>query len=126
MDGICGAVMGKINALGPNGRYFIISEDEFLEEFPEGAQRTGEELSRALAELAAAGYIEIKYSSGNMYCVAAVKNYPLPSAGLSVPPRAAKREEKSRAASAVFWAAFAGGAAGGIVAALFCLLFLLC
>ena len=125
MDGICCAVMNKINALGPNGRYFIISADEFLEAFPEGCERTEEELSRALKSLASDGYIEIKYSSGNMYCAAAVKNYcpaasPVPSAKKNEP-------EKVRYAffAPPFWAAFLGGAASGILTALVCLLFLL-
>lgn len=128
MDGTRGAVMNKIKALGPNGRYFIISAEEFLEEFPEGAERSREELQRALSALAAGGYIEIKYSSGDMYCVAAVRNYsepdPAPAAPVKTAAADGKRADTPRLTA--FWAAFAGGVAGGILTALLCLLFLLC
>lgn len=128
MDGICSAVMDKIKALGTCGRYFIISADEFLEEFPEGAERSEAQLKKALKNLSSEGYVDIKYSSGNMYCIAVIKNY-VPEQSPPPLPAAEKAEPKEKAVNpnaAAFWAAFAGGAAGGIVTALICLLFLLC
>ena len=119
MDGICGAVLKKIEALGTVGRYFIVSEEEFLECFPEGAERSGTELKKALESLAADGFIDVKYSGGGMFCVALIKNY--------VPEEPAETEKrKPNPYYPLFFYAFAGGAAGGIVTALFALLFLLC
>lgn len=123
MDGICGAVFGKIKALGAYGRYFVISAEEFLEDLPDGERANIAELDKALKSLASEGYIDIKYSGGSMYCVAALKNYEP-----QLPPVAVNADtyvKKSQNAS-LFWAAFAGGAAAGIATALICLLFLLC
>lgn len=125
MDGICGAVMEKIKALGPSGRYFVVSADEFLDEFPEGAERSEAGLKRAIKSLCAEGYIDVKYSGGNLFCVAALKNYipetPPPQKDLPI-------KDGSKPCKRVwcFWAAFLGGAAGGILAALASFLFLLC
>lgn len=127
MDGICSAVMDKIKALGTCGRYFIISADEFLEEFPEGAERSEAQLKKALKNLSSEGYVDIKYSSGNMYCIAVIKNYVPEQSPPPLPAEKAEPKEKAvNPNAAAFWAAFAGGAAGGIVTALICLLFLLC
>lgn len=73
MDGICSAVLNKIYALGAPGRYFVISSDEFFEALPEDCARDEGQLKIALKSLATEGYIDIKYSSGNMYCVALLK-----------------------------------------------------
>lgn len=126
MDGICGAVMEKINALGSPGRYFVISADEFLEEFPEGAERSAEELENALKSLYSEGYIDVKYWGGNMFCVAALKDYERPEA--PPPPRevSPKPADGEKFRVSPFWAAFLGGAAGGILTALASFLFLLC
>ena len=73
MDRICGAVLDRIHELSPAGRYVIIAGDEFFEAFPEGCEATFEELNRALAVLKKGGYIDMKYSRGDMYCVATLK-----------------------------------------------------
>lgn len=75
MDGIYSAIMNKLGALGPSGRYFVVSEDDLLEEFPLGAEKSGEKLADALKKLADDGYIDVKYSGGNMYCAAIKKPY---------------------------------------------------
>lgn len=75
MDRICTAVLDKIHSLSPAGRYVIIAEDEFLEAFPEGADESGSELDRVLTVLRNGGYIDVKYSRGDMYCVAPLKEY---------------------------------------------------
>ena len=75
MDRICGAVLNKIHALSPAGRYVIIDEDELLDSFPDGADRSFEELKRSLTLLIKQGYIDVKYSRGEMYCIAPLKKY---------------------------------------------------
>lgn len=122
MDGICSAVLNKIYALGTLGRYFVISADEFLEAFPEDGKRDIAELKKALINLSADGYIDIKYSSGNMYCVALLKEY----AEEPPPPEDEEFEElyepykmQKTAYISAFWAAFLGGMLGsGIVGAI--------
>lgn len=123
MDGICSAVLNKLYALGDGGRYFIISNDEFFEEFPEDAKRDEAELKRALKSLQALGYIDIKYSSGDMYCVSLLKTV---QPDVQISEAAPKIYERKTPAIPQFWAAFAGGIAGGVITALICLLFLIC
>ena len=43
MDRICVAVLDKIQKLSPAGRYVIIAEDEFYEDFPEGSEKSFQE-----------------------------------------------------------------------------------
>lgn len=113
MDGICSAVLNKIYALGTPGRYFIVSTDEFFEGFPEDGKRDMSELKKALKTLTAEGYIDIKYSSGNMFCVALIKEF-IPQS----PPVEAATEEKIATpgqninCGRVFFAAALGGAIG--------------
>ena len=75
MDEICSAALEKICALGPPGRNIILSADELFEVFPEGAARSDSELKKALKVLSAEGYIDIKYSGGDMFCLTPLKNY---------------------------------------------------
>lgn len=124
MDGICSAVLNKIYALGAVGRYFVISSDEFIEAFPEDGKRDEPELRRALKKLSADGYIDIKYSSGNMYCVALLKVYTEEE---TPPPPSDDGFEKLYEPAALhktayvsaFWSAFLGGALGsGLISAI--------
>lgn len=128
MDGICSAVLNKIYALGAVGRYFVISSDEFLEAFPEDSKRDEVELKKALKNLSADGYIDIKYSSGNMYCVALLKAYTEEE-----PPSGDGFEElyepvsvQKTAHVSTFWAAFAGGALGSAIVSAVFLIISLC
>lgn len=122
MDGICSAVLNKIYALGAPGRYFVISADEFLEAFPEDGKRDIAELKKALKNLSTDGYIDIKYSSGNMYCVALLKEYaeepsPPENEGFEELYEPYKMQKTSYVSA--FWAAFLGGTLGsGIVGAI--------
>ncbi len=75
MDRICGAILNKIHALSPAGHYVIVDEDELYEAFPEDCERTDDALERALSALKGSGYIDLKYSRGEMYCVAPLKEY---------------------------------------------------
>lgn len=127
MDRICSAILNKIYALGTAGRYFVISSDEFLEAFPEDGKRDETELKRALKILSADGYIDIKYSSGNMYCVALLKTYteeepPLPEHNGSedgLDDNYEYPQMQKTAYMSAFWAAFVGGALGsGIIGAI--------
>lgn len=128
MDGICCAILDKMTALGGTGRYFIVSAEEFLEVFPAGAERSYAELEKALKYLCAAGYLDIKYTGGELYCAALIKPRPC---GEEKPKTAAAEVAGSSPVKItkplfIFLAAFAGGALGGIVTALISLLFLLC
>lgn len=67
--------MNKICALGAPGRYVVISADEFFEDFPEGGEKSSAELKKALKTLITDGYIDVKYSGGEMICVCPLKNY---------------------------------------------------
>lgn len=117
MDRICGAVLDRIFALSPAGRYVIIAEDEFFEAFPEDSDKTYEELNRALNALSGGGYIDLKYSRGDMYCVAPVKRY------VEEPQPVFYGEPKKKKWDFVFVSAFAGGALGSlIVSVIFALL----
>ena len=75
MDRICGAVLNKIHALSPAGRYVIIDEDELYEAFPDGTDRSFDELKKSLTQLIKQGYIDVKYSRGDVYCIAPLKRY---------------------------------------------------
>lgn len=119
MDRICGCVLEKICSLAATGNYVIISEDEFYESFPESADRTESELKKAVKELASDGFIDVKYSGGDLYCVAPLKNYEPEE-----PSKEAEADieeiipEKPAKALPLFFAAFAGGAAGSLIISL--------
>lgn len=113
MDRICGAVLDKIYDLSPAGRYVIIAVDEFYDAFPDGSEKTFDELDRALTSLKKGGYIDLKYSRGDMYCVAPLKEYveeEIPSPVPSVP--------QGRRIDMVFLSAFAGSALGCLIVSL--------
>ena len=112
MDRICGAVLNKIHALSPAGRYVIIDEDELLDSFPDGADRSFEELKRSLTLLIKQGYIDVKYSRGEMYCIAPLKKYEEEIVY-------EKPEEVSRFRfDPVLISAFAGSALGSLIISL--------
>ena len=117
MDALCIAVLDKIFSLGSPGRNIVISEDEFFEAFPEGYTRSDSELRKALKSLLSDGYIDIKYSGGDMYCVTPLKN-PAPEeepAAIPAPP-AVQSEPTSYTLKIsflpAFFAALAGSALG--------------
>ena len=132
MDGICSAILNKIYALGTFGRYFVVSTEDFFEALPEGQPHDVEELEKAMKKLSSEGYIDVKYSGGNMYCVALLKEFdpePQPQAepecddGLDDDYAFEERGDDRRSA---FWAAFAGGALGSAVICALWLILLLC
>ena len=110
MDRICNAVLDRIFDLSPAGRYVIIAEDEFYEAFPDGSQKTYDELERVLSSLRGGGYIDLKYSRGDMYCVAPLKKY------VELPEE--EPETKERKPDFTFLSAFAGSALGSLIVAL--------
>lgn len=116
MDGICSAVLNKLYALGDPGRYFVLSEDDFFESFPEDCPRDGAELKRAIENLASDGYIDVKYSGGNMYCTALLKpcaeEEPEDDDGFDEYYEPAERKTSN---ISPFWGALAGGALGSAV-----------
>lgn len=121
MDRIGSALLEKINMLTGVGRYVIISEDEFFDCFPEGYDANEDRLKKALRGLIAEGYIDLKYSSGNMFCVAPLKKYepeisPEPQRDAPAPPQSPSGERTK--ALPLFLAAFAGGLAGSLLISL--------
>lgn len=110
MDGINSAVLRKINSLTPLNRYVIISEDEF-EEIADG-----EKLDASLTALRDEGYIDVRYSRGNMYCVAPLKEF------YEVPEEDGEEEqfieEKKPRFNRTFLSAFFGGALGSLIISL--------
>ena len=111
MDRICGAVLNKIHALSPAGRYVIIDEDELFDAFPDGSERSFEELKRSLTILIKQGYIDVKYSRGEMYCIAPLKSYEEETVYEPQP-------EVRRFFDPVLLSAFAGGALGSLIISL--------
>ena len=86
MDRICIAVLDKICSLAAFGRFVVFSEDELFDAFPDGEERRDATLRGALKSLKEDGFIDIKYSSGNLYCIAPLKNFePLPEPEIIVP-----------------------------------------
>ena len=115
MDKIACSVLDKINSLAPLGRYVVISADEFFENFPEDAEADGAELRKALKSLTLGGFIDLKYSDGEMFCTAPLKVYE-PEAPVETPEvKSAQTEKKQRGSYLLFLAAFAGGALGSLL-----------
>ena len=113
MDRICGAVLNKIHALSPAGRYVIIDEDELYDAFPEGFEKSFDELKRSLGVLIKQGYIDVKYSRGEIYCIAPLKRYE------EAEPAFEPEEEVRRfRLDPVLVSAFAGSALGSLIISL--------
>lgn len=118
MDRIASFVLDKICSVTPLGRYAIISADEFFENFPEDAEKSDAELKKALKALIAEGYLELKYSDGEMYCAAPLKKY-VPEKVLPPAEERAEPEQKIEIGGIkTFFAAFLGGAAGSLLISL--------
>ena len=114
MDRICGAVLNKIHALSPAGRYVIIDEDELYDAFPDGEDKSFDELKRSLGLLIKQGYIDVKYSRGDIYCIAPLKRYEEEAAEAP-----SEVEEAGRfRLDPVLISAFAGGALGSLIISL--------
>ena len=112
MDRICGAVLNKIHALSPAGRYVIVDEDELYDAFPDGEEKSFDELKRSLGLLIKQGYIDVKYSRGDIYCIAPLKRYEEEVA--EEPFEEARRFRFDP----VLVSAFAGGALGSLIISL--------
>lgn len=112
MDRICGEVLARIHALSPAGRYVIIDEDEIFEAFPDGSEKTYDELERVLSFLKKGGYIDLKYSRGDTYCIAPLKEY------VQETPSPAPVQVKAKKRDNIFISAFAGGALGSLIISL--------
>lgn len=118
MDTVCSAVLNKIHALSPAGRYLVIDEDELLEAFPENAERSFDELKRVLTALCREGFIDVKYSRGELYCIAPLKEY---REEIAPPPPDTKEvfeEPKRFKIDPVLLSAFAGSVLGSLIVSL--------
>ena len=113
MDRICGAVLDKINSLSPAGRYVVIDEEEFNECFPDGDEN-GDMLDRALTQLKEGGYIDVKYSRGDLFCIAPLKEF------IEEDEPAAEEtfEAPRRKFNFTFASAFLGGMLGSLIVSL--------
>lgn len=69
-------ILNKIKNCSGGG-YAVLSLEELMECAPEGEPVSFDDISQAIAELAEQKYLDIKYSRGDMYCVAAVKDYAI-------------------------------------------------
>lgn len=114
MDRLCTAILEKTGDYTA-GRYVIFSEDELLETVPE-AERSAEELNKALNRLLNDGYIDVKYSGGNLYCIAPLKKY-VPEIICEPQAKAEEPERKTKKPLPAFWSAFLGGALGSFLVA---------
>lgn len=92
----------------------VFSEDELCEALPENAGC--DDIKKALKTLSGGGYVDVKYSSGNMYCIAPLKIYEEETPEQPEPEPEPKPSEKRRLSQ--FFAAFAGGALGSFMVSL--------
>lgn len=119
MDRICIAVLEKICSLAGTGRYVVFSEDELSDAIPDGEERSEKALKSALKGLQADGFIDLKYSSGNMYCIAPLKKYePLPEPDYEAPVPEEEPPKVRHIRGANFLGAFCGGALGSLIISL--------
>ena len=112
MDRICGAVLNKIHALSPAGRYVIVDEDELYDAFPDGEEKSFDELKKSLNLLVKQGYIDVKYSRGDIYCIAPLRRYEEET--VEEPFEEIRRFRFDP----VLISAFAGGALGSLIISL--------
>ena len=119
MDRICIAVLDKICSLAALGRFVVFSEDELFDAFPDGEERRDATLKGALKSLKEDGFIDLKYSSGNLYCIAPLKNFePLPVVEENEPKTEEKVPKVRHIRGAIFISAFLGGALGSLIISL--------
>lgn len=119
MDRICIAVLDKICSLAASGRFVVFSEDELFDSFPDGEERSEAVLKNVLKNLKDDGFIDLKYSSGNLYCIAPLKNYePVPETEIVAPETEEKAPKVRHIRGAIFISAFCGGALGSLVISL--------
>lgn len=115
MDRICVALLNKIHALSPTGRYVIVDGDDLFDALPSD-EKSFDELKKSLSLLAGEGYIDVRYSRGQTYCLAPLKRYEPPT------EQSAKEREKKNAerlrTDPVLISAFAGGALGSLLISL--------
>ena len=103
------SILEKIFDMTKIGRYVIVSVDEFFENDDENSVAA---LKKALGELRSQGYIDLKYSGEDMFCVAPLKNLPEPPPAEQQCTPAGKRRAIKLPD---FRTAFLGGALGGFV-----------
>lgn len=112
MDRISKAILGKITSASAMGRYVIITEDEFFEVFPEDCEKTYEALEKAVTSLSKNGYIDVKYSRGDVYCIAWLREY------IEEVPKQPEVPPKFNGFDRTFISAFVGGALGSLIVSL--------
>ena len=115
MNTICLNLLNKIKKSGRGG-YAILSLEELSECVPADEPVSFDDISQAIATLEEQKYIDIKYSRGDMYCVAALKDCPLDDGGV-IPEvvKAANEVNDGRLYAICAALAFAGGFLGSFI-----------
>lgn len=116
MEEICFSLSAALCEAGTGG-YKIYYEEELFEALPEDL-RNRETLEAALKNLAAGGYIDVKYARGDAFCICSFKRYELPEKEKTAETTAAEVKTSTPSAGIKFYfaaalSAFAGAAAGG-------------
>lgn len=123
MDKLNLLIFEKICSLTKHGKYIIVADDDLLECLPDDVEQNEKTLSTCLFALAEEGYIDVKYRSGEMYCLAPIKEIE----PAEEPPKENdifEGEIKSdidytpKFNSSAFWGAVCGGLLSGIIIAL--------
>lgn len=114
MDELSYGILKKICTLTKTGKYVIVSADEFDEKDPETVKR-------ALGALSDGGFINVKYSGEDMFCLAPLKNMPEPDPKPENETKHAPAAKKKIKLSPL-WANFLGGALGGFLGSLLILI----
>ncbi len=97
----------------------MFAEDELFDAFPDGEDRSETALKAVLKSLKEGGFIDLKYSSGDLYCIAPIKNYEPAPEPVSEKVKTEENVPKPRhIRGAIFLSAFFGGALGSLIISL--------
>ncbi|MDE7082418.1 MAG: hypothetical protein K2O89_01780 [Clostridia bacterium] len=119
MDSISIAVFDKISSLAAFGKFVVFSEDELFDAFPDGEAKSEAALNGVLKSLKDDGFIDLKYSSGNLYCIAPLKkSVPVQEPVTEEVVSVEKVPKPQHIRGAIFFLAFLGGALGSLIISL--------
>lgn len=110
MDELSYGIFKKICSLTKIGKYVIVSADEF------GGDEDPDEVKKVLDRLCNDGFIDVKYSGEDMFCLTPLKNAPEPE----VKPQPVK---KKKIKINPVLSSFLGGMLGGLLGSLLILIF---
>lgn len=130
------AILCKLNSIAPLGTFCIVDTDDLFDLDPTDYKGL-EQVKKSVSALQRDGFIEVKFSHGETFCVALLKPLPPkeePKAAALAEPKAepVKPLPTPKKANSVFakltpylptLAAFVGGFLGALVAGFLCTLF---